>query len=74
MRQRSTAGLWVMVAALWVAGSLGGVAYAQDAAPKGSSYAPVDIKEDFAATMARMQKDKPAVMKRQWICSTSAMI
>jgi cytochrome c peroxidase len=25
----------------------------------------VDIKEDFAATMARMKKDKPAVMKRQ---------
>jgi cytochrome c peroxidase len=25
----------------------------------------VDIKEDFASIMARMQKDKPAVMKRQ---------
>lgn len=33
--------------------------------PKGSSYAPVDITEDFATIMARMKKDKPVVMKRQ---------
>ena len=30
-----------------------------------SSYAPVVIKEDFAATMARMKAEKPGVMKRQ---------
>lgn len=42
----------------------GGVS-AQEAGKKGSSYAPVDIKEDFAATMARMKKAKPEVMKRQ---------
>jgi cytochrome c peroxidase len=38
---------------------------AQETGKKGSSYAPVDIKEDFAATMARMKKAKPEVMKRQ---------
>jgi cytochrome c peroxidase len=31
----------------------------------GTSYAPVAIKEDFAAVMARMQADKAAIMKRQ---------
>lgn len=30
-----------------------------------SSYAPVVIKEDFDATMARMEAEKPQVMKRQ---------
>ena len=38
---------------------------AQETGKKGSSYAPVDIKEDFAATLARMKKAKPEVMKRQ---------
>ncbi|MHC4443427.1 MAG: cytochrome B6 [Planctomycetota bacterium] len=42
-----------------------GIAYAQEKAMKSSSYAPVVVKEDFAATMARMQKAKPEVMKRQ---------
>jgi cytochrome c peroxidase len=42
----------------------GGVS-AQDAGKKGSSYAPVDIKEDFATIMARMKAAKPEVMKRQ---------
>ncbi|NRR32930.1 cytochrome B6 [Oxalobacteraceae bacterium] len=41
----------------------------QDKAPKPSdkptSYAPVDITEDFAVTMARMQAQRPIVMKRQ---------
>ena len=32
---------------------------------KKSSYAPVVPKEEFAATMARMKMEKPAVMKRQ---------
>jgi cytochrome c peroxidase len=40
-------------------------AYAQDEGKKSSSYAPVVITEDFAATMARMKAAKPAVMKRQ---------
>jgi cytochrome c peroxidase len=38
---------------------------AQEAGQKGSSYAPVDITEDFATTMARMKAAKPEVMKRQ---------
>jgi glucan phosphorylase len=37
---------------------------AQEAEKRGSSYAPVDIKEDFATTMARMKKAKPEVKKR----------
>ena len=32
---------------------------------KPSSYAPVDIKEDFQTTLKRMKADKPKVMKRQ---------
>jgi len=39
--------------------------HAQEAEKKKSSYLPVDIQEDFATTVARMTKDKPAVMKRQ---------
>jgi len=32
---------------------------------KGSSYMPVNSKEEFSATMARMKTEKPAVMKKQ---------
>ena len=43
-----------------------GVVSAQASAPKGAtSYAPVDIKEDFASIMARMKAGKAEVMKRQ---------
>jgi cytochrome c peroxidase len=42
---------------------LGG-AHAQEPVRKGSSYAPVVIKEDFAAIMARMKAAKAEVMKR----------
>ena len=42
-----------------------GIAYAQDAGKKASSYMPVDIKENFASIMKRMQGDKAGVMKRQ---------
>ncbi|HKP85891.1 MAG TPA: cytochrome B6 [Blastocatellia bacterium] len=38
---------------------------AQDGQNKGTSYAPVDIKEPFASIMARMKAAKPAIMKRQ---------
>ena len=65
MRQGSQKYLWTMIGALCTGGIIVGIAHSQETAPKGSSYAPVDIKEDFAATMARMKKDKPAVMKRQ---------
>ena len=65
MRQGSQKYLWTVIGALCAGGIIAGIAHSQETAPKGSSYAPVDIKEDFAATMARMKKDKPAVMKRQ---------
>jgi cytochrome c peroxidase len=39
-------------------------AYADESRGK-TSYSPVDIKEDFAKTMARMKADKPSVMARQ---------
>ena len=41
------------------------VAYAQEAGKKSSSYAPVDVTESFASTMARMKAAKPEIMKRQ---------
>jgi cytochrome c peroxidase len=40
-----------------------GLAHAQEAGR--SSYSPVDIKETFSATVARMEKAKPEVMKGQ---------
>lgn len=39
-------------------------AFAQDTGKKTSSYAPVDIKEDFASMMARMKSAKAAVEKK----------
>lgn len=37
----------------------------QELQPKGTSYAPVDLKEDFAAVMVRMKAAKPEIMTRQ---------
>jgi len=42
-----------------------GVLYAQDSNQKGTSYSPVDIREPFAAIMARMKAAKSEVMNRQ---------
>jgi hypothetical protein len=53
-----TAGLLLFLSAL-------NGARAQESGKKGSSFAPVDIKEDFTAIMARMKATKPEVMKRQ---------
>ncbi|MFA5238787.1 MAG: cytochrome B6 [Phycisphaerae bacterium] len=39
--------------------------YAASAGPKPSSYAPVNITEDFNSIMARMKAAKPEIMKRQ---------
>ena len=44
---------------------IGGVIEAQEAGRGQSSYAPVDIKEDFATIMARMKAAKAEVMQRQ---------
>ena len=38
---------------------------AQELPQKGTSYAPVDLKEDVAVVIARMKAAKPEVMKRQ---------
>ena len=38
---------------------------AQEPQQKGTSYAPVDLKEDIAVVIARMKAAKPEVMKRQ---------
>lgn len=64
MRHRITKyrglGLAILVITLIVMG----VAYAGDAGKVATSYAPVDIKEDFASMMARMKAAKPAVEKK----------
>jgi hypothetical protein len=44
---------------------IGGLIEAQEAGRGQSSYTPVDIKEDFAITMARMKAAKAEVMQRQ---------
>ena len=65
-------GLVLVVGSLLVvgAGSASGQApekppKAQETQSKGTSYAPVDLKEDFATVMARMKAAKAAVVKRQ---------
>lgn len=40
-------------------------AFAQDTGKKASSYAPVDLKEDFSTVMSRMKAAKQEIMKRQ---------
>ena len=66
-RSTSTIGAarWVLTAVLLICLGVGASADAQESGKKGSSYMPVDIKEDFAAIMARMKGAKPEVMKRQ---------
>lgn len=53
--------LLILVAAFMVTLA---TAFAQDTGKKTSSYAPVDIKEDFATMMARMKAAKPEVEKK----------
>jgi cytochrome c peroxidase len=48
-----------------VVSSVLGVVLAQEPQKRQSSYAPVDVKEDFAAIMARMKAAKAEVQKRQ---------
>ncbi|MGH8058498.1 MAG: cytochrome B6 [Candidatus Entotheonellia bacterium] len=56
---------WALVGSLAVIVIVFGVPYAQEPKQKGTSYSPVDIREDFATIMARMKAAKPEVMKRQ---------
>ena len=57
--------IWALLGTLAIIVIVVGTPYAQEPMQKGTSYSPVDIKEDFAATMARMKAAKPEVMKRQ---------
>src|SRR5437870_9861673 len=57
--------VWALVGSLCLGMLALGIAYSQEANQKPSSYMPVDIKESFAAIMARMTAAKPEVMKRQ---------
>lgn len=56
---------WMVVAMVAVIGWTMSTVWAQKSGEKQTSYAPVAIKEDFAAIMARMKAAKPEVMKRQ---------
>jgi cytochrome c peroxidase len=64
MRQRITKYRGVGLAMLAMTLIVMGVAYAQDSGKGVTSYAPVDIKENFASIMARMTAAKPEIMKR----------
>src|SRR5659263_486520 len=64
MRQRITKYRGVGLAMLVMTLMVMGVAYAEDAGKGATSYAPVDIKEDFASIMARMRAAKPVVEKK----------
>jgi cytochrome c peroxidase len=65
MRFRARAFGWVLFVTL--AGLLGvrGVLHLEEAGKQATSYAPVDIKENFSTIMARMKAAKAEVMKRQ---------
>ena len=65
MRHRVQEFGWVLLMALATLSSVGGVGYAQGTENKTSSYAPVDIKENFTTIMARMKAARAEVMKRQ---------
>jgi cytochrome c peroxidase len=64
MRQVTSKHSWALSLMLATVLAVVGVLYAQETGMKVSSYAPVDIKEDFATIMARMKAAKPKVMKR----------
>ena len=65
MKYIKGAGIGIVLGGLCLGILLLGIAHSREATQKGSSYAPVDIKEDFAAILARMKAAKPEVMKRQ---------
>jgi cytochrome c peroxidase len=65
MRQGTRRPLRALLGICATALLIGGVIEGQEAGRGQSSYAPVDIKEDFATTMARMKAAKAEVMQRQ---------
>jgi len=64
MRHETSKHTWALSVIIAAVLAVMGVVYAQETT-KRSSYAPFDIKEDFAAIMDRMKAAKPQVMKRQ---------
>ena len=54
MRQRTCRFKWTGTALLAASFTALGVAHAQETQKRASSYAPVDIKDDFATIMSRM--------------------
>ena len=64
MKQRITKYRGVGLAMVVMMLSIVMMAYAQDPGKGATSYAPVEIKEDFASIMARMKDAKPAVQKK----------
>jgi cytochrome c peroxidase len=65
VRQPSCHRIWVGMGIFAASLVTPAVARAQDQAKVSSSYAPVDIKEDFATIKARMTAAKAAIMDRQ---------
>ncbi len=56
---------WALVGIFATVLLAAGAPSAQELPPRGTSYAPVDLKEDVAAVIARMNAAKPEIMKRQ---------
>jgi cytochrome c peroxidase len=56
---------WVLLGMLATIVIAWGVPYAEETQRKGTSYLPVDPKEDISAVMSRMKAAKPEIMKRQ---------
>lgn len=65
VQNTQTRGMWSVAAAVALGIGVVGVLFTTALAENPSSYAPVVVKEDFAATMARMAAAKQEVMKRQ---------
>jgi cytochrome c peroxidase len=65
MKQKTPKYRWALLVMVAMAIIAINVAYAQESGKKVSSYAPVDIKEDFETIMGQMKAAKPEVMKRQ---------
>ncbi len=57
--------VWAFLGTLAMIVLVLGVPYAQAPKQKGTSYSPVDIREDSTTILARMKAAKPEVMKRQ---------
>jgi cytochrome c peroxidase len=56
---------WALLSMLATIVIAWGVPYAEEPQQRGTSYLPVDLKEDFSAVMSRMKAAKPEIMKRQ---------